>query len=193
MDIILASTSPYRRRLLERLQLPFRSIPPATDESPAPGETPVAVAGRLALEKALAVAAAEPGALVIGSDQVAALDGVILGKPGYHAAARDQLRASSGKILQFWTGLAVVCLDRELELRHTEPFSVHFRQLGDAAIDNYLEREQPFDCAGSFKWEGLGIALFEKLEGSDPTGLEGLPLIALTTLLGRAGIDVLGR
>jgi septum formation protein len=136
------------------------------------------------------VAAAEPRALVIGSDQVASLDGLILGKPGSHAAARQQLRASSGKVLHFWTGLAVVCRARSLELRHTEPFSVHFRDLADAAIDAYLRREQPFDCAGSFKWEGLGIALFEKLAGNDPTSLEGLPLIALTTLLGQAGIDI---
>jgi len=193
MDIILASTSPYRRRLLERLQLPFRCIPPAVDETPLPGEQPGPLAGRLALEKARAVAATEPLALVIGSDQVAALAGAILGKPGSYSVAREQLRASSGRALQFWTGLAIVCQARELELRHTEPFSVHFRDLGDTAIDAYLAREQPFDCAGSFKWEGLGITLFEKLVGDDPTSLEGLPLIALTTLLGRAGIDILAR
>lgn len=193
MDLILASTSPYRRRLLERLQLPFRCVPPAIEEHRCPGEKPGAMAGRLALEKARAVAATEPGAVVVGSDQVASLDGVVLGKPGSHAAAREQLRASSGRAVRFWTGLAVVCQMRELELCHTEPFSVHFRDLGDTAIDDYLARERPFDCAGSFKWEGLGIALFEKLEGNDPTSLEGLPLITLTTLLGQAGIDVLAH
>jgi septum formation protein len=193
MDIILASTSPYRRRLLERLQLPFRCVPPATDETPHPGELPETLAGRLALEKARDVAVIEPHALVIGSDQVASLEGVILGKPGSHAAAREQLRASSGRAVRFWTGLAVVCRAQRLELRHTECFSVRFRHLVDNAIDDYLAREQPFDCAGSFKWEGLGIALFEKLEGCDPTSLEGLPLIALTTLLEQAGIDILAR
>ncbi|MEJ2532622.1 MAG: Maf family nucleotide pyrophosphatase [Halioglobus sp.] len=191
IDIILASSSPYRRQLLERLQLPFRCVPPEADETPLPGEHPGALAGRLALDKARVVAAVEPRALVIGSDQVASLDGLVLGKPGSHAAARQQLRASSGRVLHFWTGLAVVCRARGLELRHTEPFSVHFRDLADAAIDAYLTREQPFDCAGSFKWEGLGIALFEKLAGNDPTSLEGLPLIALTGLLGQAGIDIL--
>ena len=191
MDIILASTSPYRRRLLERLQLPFRCVPPATEERPFPGEKPGALAGRLALEKARAVATKEPRAIVIGSDQVASLGGVILEKPGSHPVAREQLRASSGRTVCFWTGLAVVCRARELELCHTEPFSVHFRDLGDSAIDDYLAREQPFDCAGSFKWEGLGIALFEKLQGNDPTSLEGLPLITLTTLLRQAGIDIL--
>ena len=193
MDIILASTSPYRRQLLERLQVPFRCVSPATDEAPRPGELPETLAGRLALEKARCVAAIAPHAIVIGSDQVASLDGAILGKPGSHAVARKQLRASSGREVRFWTGLAVICRAQELELRHTEPFSVHFRDLLDTAIDDYLAREQPFDCAGSFKWEGLGIALFEKLEGCDPTSLEGLPLIALTTLLAQAGIHILAR
>jgi septum formation protein len=191
MEIVLASTSPYRRRLLQRLQFPFRCLPPVTDESPLPGETPAALAGRLALAKAKSVAASYPGALVIGSDQVASLDGELLGKPCSHAAAAAQLRACSGRELQFHTAVAVVCPARSIELQHTEPFAVQFRRLSERTIEDYLQREAPYDCAGSFKCEGLGIALFRSLNGRDPTSLEGLPLIALTTLLRRAGVRVL--
>ncbi len=191
MDIILASGSPYRRRLLERLQIDFRCIGPQLDESRRPGEAPAAMAARLALAKARAIATAHPGSLVIGSDQVAALDSEVMGKPGTHAAARAQLQASSGREVHFYTGLALAHADADFEKFHVEPFSVHFRELNDKSIENYLLREKPYDCAGSFKCEGLGIALFKRLEGNDPTSLEGLPLIALTDLLADAGIDVL--
>lgn len=193
MELLLASTSPYRRRLLARLGLPFSTRAPQTDESSLPAESPAALAGRLAIAKANAVAQRHPGALVVGSDQVAALGEQIFGKPGNLARARDQLSACSGRRLQFHTGLALVCRDRGLQLSRVVPFTVEFRQLSAAEIDGYLEREQPFDCAGSFRWEGLGIALFRRLEGDDPTALEGLPLIALCGMLQEAGVDILGR
>ena len=191
MDIILASTSPYRRQLLQRLHIAFRCLAPGVDESPLPGEGPDALARRLAGAKAQAIAADHPGAVVIGSDQVASVDGHIMGKPGTHEAAVMQFRASSGREVRFHTALAVLCLERGFEQFHVEPFSAHFRRLSDRSIEDYLLREQPYDCAGSFKCEGLGIALFEGLRGNDPTSLEGLPLIALTALLGRAGVAIL--
>jgi MAF protein len=191
MDIILASTSPYRRRLLERLHLDFRCVAPTTDESPMPGEAPAATAARLARLKAQSVASAYPEALVIGSDQVASIDRVQMGKPGSHEAAQQQLRASSGREVCFHTGIALLSLARGVQQFHVEPFRVQFRTLGDAQIARYLASEQPYDCAGSFKVEGLGIALFERLTGSDPSSLEGLPLIALTGMLHLAGVEVL--
>lgn len=192
MDIILASTSPYRRQLLQRLGLPFRWIAPGVAESHRPGESPGETALRLAMAKARAVAQAHPQALVIGSDQVAAIGREVMGKPGGHAAAAAQLRASSGREVCFHTAVALVRGANNSEWFHVEPFSVIFRSLSDSAIENYLRREQPYDCAGSFRWEGLGIALFRRMEGRDPTSLEGLPLIALTDLLRAAGVDVLG-
>lgn len=191
MDIILASTSPYRQRLLERLQITFRCIAPRTDESPLPGELPAALAQRLARAKAQSIAALHRDALVIGCDQVASIEGHIMGKPGSFDSAEAQLRRSSGREVQFHTALALVSLNRGLERFHVEPFSVRFRTLSNAQIIDYLLREQPYDCAGSFKIEGLGIALFQGLEGNDPTALEGLPLIKLTDLLGEAGLDIL--
>jgi septum formation protein len=191
MDLILASTSPYRRSLLERLQLPFRCLAPDADETPLPGEAPAALAARLALAKARSIARAHPASLVIGSDQVAALGDRLLGKPGNYANAREQLLASAGQSVQFFTGLALCCASSGFEEVLVEPFRVQFRPLDGAAIDNYLAREQPFDCAGSFKCEGLGIALFQQMSGNDPTSLEGLPLIALTSVLQRAGYPVL--
>lgn len=193
MNIILASTSPYRRVLLERLQLPFSCIPPEVDEIAHPGEAPKELAGRLAMAKACAVADLYPDALVIGSDQVASLGDRTLGKPGNIENAREQLRMSSKNEVMFYTGVALVSRARRFERCHVEPFGVRFRTLDDARIDTYLQREQPYDCAGSFKAEGLGIALFERLRGDDPTSLEGLPLIALSSLLAEAGIDVLGE
>ena len=142
-----------------------------------------------ALAKAREVQHQHPGALVIGSDQVASVDGRILGKPGGFAKARAQLQASSGRAVQFFTGLALV--GQGQEQFHVEPFSVHFRVLDDTRIERYLRREEPYDCAGSFKCEGLGIALFTRMEGNDPTSLEGLPLIALTSMLDRAGRPVI--
>ena len=174
MNIILASTSPYRRRLLERLQLPFRCVSPETDETPLPDEAPAALAVRLARAKAESIARLQPGALIIGSDQVASIEGSIMGKPGNFNSASAQLRSS-----------------RDQERIHVERFCVRFRALSDSQITNYLHREQPYDCAGSFKVEGLGIALFESLIGDDPTSLVGLPLIKLTALLGELGVDIL--
>ncbi len=191
MDIILASTSPYRRDLLKRLQIPFHCLSPQADESPLPGEQPADMAVRLALTKARSLAPDHPNALIIGCDQVASVGGRIMGKPGTHAVAAAQLRASSGREVKFHTAIALLCTARQLEWFHVEPTSVHFRVLSEQAIEGYLRREQPYDCAGSFKWEGLGIALFESLQGDDPTSLEGLPLIALTGLLARAGVNIL--
>ena len=191
MDIILASTSAYRRQLLGRLQIDFRCLAPEVDEARKPGEAPMAMAGRLALAKARSIARLHPNALVIGSDQVAALDGHVMGKPGSYEVAYSQLRASSGRIVHFYTAVALSCKATGFESCHVEPFAAHFREIDDKSIKNYLLREQPYDCAGSFKCEGLGIALFERLEGRDPTSLEGLPLIALTGLFAAAGIPVL--
>lgn len=191
MDIILASTSPYRRRLLERLQLRFRCIHPEIEESTLPGESSSAMALRLARLKARAIADRYPAAVVIGSDQVASVEGYILGKPGNFDNAAMQLRRSSGRTVQFHTAVALVCLDRDLERFHVEPFKVRFRSLNDRQIANYLHREQPYDCAGSFKVEGLGIALLTGLTGNDPTSLEGLPLIAVSNLLMETGLDIL--
>jgi septum formation protein len=192
MDIILASTSPYRRRLFERLQIPFRCVAPETDETPWPGEAPPDLAERLASAKARSVASRHPNALVIGSDQVASIDGQIMGKPGDHKQATAQLQNSSGRKVVFYTAIALVSPSQiKKESFHVEPLSVYFRLLSDSQIESYLRREKPYDCAGSFKVESLGIALFERLEGNDPTSLEGLPLIKLTELLGALGVDVL--
>jgi septum formation protein len=191
MDVILASSSPYRQRLLARLQIPFSCIAPEVDETRLPDEAPAAMAARLALAKARSVARAHPDALVIGSDQVAALGDTVMGKPGGHEIAFTQLRASAGREVRFLTGLALHRASSGFERFHVEPYSVYFRELSDKSINNYLQIEQPYDCAGSFKWEGLGIALFARMAGDDPTSLEGLPLIALTGLLAEAGLPVL--
>lgn len=191
MDIILASTSPYRRRLLERLQVDFRCEAPDTDETPLPGEAPEPLARRLALAKAQSVSNDYPESLVIGSDQVASLDRQVIGKPGCFEAAFRQLQASSGRAVAFYTGLALTCTVQGLERVIVEPYQVQFRALTDQQIKNYLKKEEPYDCAGSFKAEGLGIALFEAMHGNDPSSLEGLPLIALTGLLSRENISIL--
>lgn len=188
MDLILASTSEYRKRLLERLQIPFRCVSPRVDESALPDEPPGTLAGRLALAKARAVARDHPTALVVGSDQVASIGGSSIGKPGNHAAAAAQLRASAGRRVDFYTGVALLDGPGAAEYCVVEPFCVHFRALDDDEIDRYLHAEQPYDCAGSFKWEGLGITLFERMEGNDPTALEGLPLITLARLLRGVGL-----
>ena len=191
MEIILGSTSRYRQALLQRLQVPFRCETPAVTETRLAGEAPQAMAMRLALAKAASVSARHPDALVIGSDQVATVNGAILGKPGGFAAAREQLLRCAGHSITFYTAIALLRQTSGTRLEHLEPFVVHFRQLGAAEIEAYLHKEQPYDCAGSFKCEGLGIALFERLEGADPTALEGLPLIALCRLLTEAGCAVL--
>jgi septum formation protein len=191
MDIILASTSLYRRRLLERLQIPFRCISPQADETPLAGETPSELAPRLALTKARSVARLHPDAVVIGSDQVATIEGHIIGKPGSFEPAKKQLQDSSGRDIHFYTAVSIVLQGQQLERFHVEPTTAHFRTLNDIQIEDYLNKEQPYDCAGSFKIEGLGITLFEGITGNDPTALEGLPLIKLTELLGEAGVGVL--
>jgi septum formation protein len=191
--IILASSSAYRRELLGRLQLPFEAVAPDIDETPHEGETPDVTALRLAREKAAAIAAKRPGALVIGSDQVATLDGAQIGKPGDHARALDQLRTMRGRQVVFHTAL---CLwdgrvaDPKLAAQvENVQTVVTFRDLADAELDAYLRIEQPYDCAGSAKNEGLGIAILERIDSSDPTALTGLPLIALTGMLRRAGVS----
>ncbi len=191
MTLILASGSPYRQRLLVRLGLPFEVVAPDADETPLPDETPEALARRLASDKAALVAACRPHAVVIGSDQVASLDGQQLGKPGTEEAAVAQLTRCSGRSVTFYTGLAVHGPGENARIAHVEPFVVHFRKLGDSEIRDYVTRDKPLDCAGSFKWEALGIALFERMEGDDPTSLEGLPLIALTRMLADVGHPVL--
>jgi septum formation protein len=190
--LILASSSPYRRELLSRLRLPFDVAVPDIDETPLPGEAPAATALRLALSKARAVAETMPGCLVIGSDQVATLDGEQIGKPGDHARALKQLQQMRGRQVVFHTAL---CL---WDGRHSDPqlaaqvddvtTVVVFRDLPDAELDAYLRIEQPYDCAGSAKNEALGIALLAKIDSSDPTALTGLPLIALTGMLRQAGV-----
>jgi septum formation protein len=192
-QLILASTSRYRRMLLERLCLTFDVMSPGTDETLQPGETPEQAARRLALAKAHAVAVQAPDAVIIGSDQTATLDGSsTLGKPGSRERAREQLRAASGRVLTFHTALAVIDPIRNRAAVEVVDTRVRFRRLADAAIERYLDLEPALDCAGSAKAEGLGIALMETFESEDPTAIVGLPLIALTRMLGEAGIDVLG-
>ena len=188
--LILGSTSPYRRELLGRLRLPFEVIAPAVDETPRPGEAPADLARRLALAKAHAVAAQHPHAVVIGSDQVADLGGEPLGKPGDHARATEQLRRMRGRSVVFQTAVAVVCHASGFEQLDLVPVRVAFRDLGDAEIEHYLRAEQPYDCAGSARSEGLGIALLDAIESDDPTALVGLPLIRTCRLLRAAGLQV---
>jgi septum formation protein len=190
-DLVLASSSPYRRELLGRLGLPFRSVAPAVDETPLPGELHDRLVSRLAEAKARAVARENPGALVVGSDQVAVLDGERLGKPGSHGRAVAQLLRASGRRVEFLTGLCLLDAPTGHAQVDVIPFAVQFRPLDQARVERYLERERPYDAAGSFKSEGLGVALFERMEGEDPTALVGLPLIRLTTMLAEAGVDVL--
>lgn len=189
--LVLASTSPYRRALLERLGYPFITANPGLEEVPEEGESAAGMVTRLAEAKARALASRYPGAVIVGSDQMAVLDGVALGKPGTRERAERQLREASGRRVDFLTGLCVLDAASGAAATVCEPYSVHFRTLSEAEISSYVRREQPYDCAGSFKSEGLGIALFERMEGGDPTALIGLPLIRLTHLLRRFGIDVL--
>ncbi|MFN3902457.1 Maf family protein [Rehaibacterium terrae] len=188
--LILASTSPYRRELLGRLGLPFETARPEVDEAPQPGEPPAALARRLAAAKARAVAARHPEDWVIGSDQVADLDGRPLGKPGDHARAVAQLRAAAGREVRFHTGLCLLRGTDDEVQHHLDLTVVRFRPLDVDEIERYLRTERPYDCAGSFKCEGLGITLFEAIESRDPTALIGLPLIALAGMLRRAGFAV---
>ena len=189
--LILASTSRYRRELLERLRLPFQVMSPEVDETPQADERPAALAQRLALAKARAVAVHHPAAVVIGSDQVADLDGTPVGKPGTHERAAAQLRSMSGRSVVFQTAVAVVCEARGYAGAALVPITVRFRTLTDAEIEHYLLAETPYDCAGSAKSEALGIALLEAIESDDPSALVGLPLIRTCALLRAAGIDPL--
>lgn len=189
-QLILASTSPFRKMLLEKLHLTFCCQAPDVDETPLDEEPAHALVLRLAQAKAEAVGLSHPDALIIGSDQVAVLNGSIMGKPQSHERATAQLRASSGQIITFYTGLCLHNSATGTSERICEPFRVHFRELSEDQIERYLQREQPYQCAGSFKSEGLGISLFKKLEGDDPNTLVGLPLIRLIELLQRQGVDV---
>ena len=191
--LILASTSPYRRELLQRLRLPFDCIAPQVDETPQPGELAGALAQRLALEKARAVAAQHPDAVVIGADQVAELDGQTIGKPGNHANAVVQLQAMRGRSVLFHTAVAVVQQQTGFAQSALAVVQVQFRPLDDAQIECYLRAETPYDCAGSAKCEGLGISLLAAIHSGDPTALIGLPLIHTCTLLRLAGINILGQ
>ncbi|MFZ5521436.1 MAG: Maf family nucleotide pyrophosphatase [Pseudomonadota bacterium] len=191
--VILASTSRYRRELLQRLRLPFSVVSPEVDETPQPGETPLQLALRLARAKAQAVARSHPGAIVIGSDQVADLDGQAIGKPHTHERAVAQLQAMSGRTLVFQTAVAVVRGATGFEQVECVPSRVRVRPLQLMEIEAYLRAEQPYDCAGSAKSEGLGIALLDAIESDDPTALVGLPLIRTTALLRAAGCDPLRR
>lgn len=191
--LILGSTSRYRRELLQRLQIPFDVAAPDVDETPLPGESPRDQAERLALAKARVVASAFPHAVVIGSDQVADLDGLPLGKPGTHERAVAQLRQMRGQTLVFQTAVAVVCLESGFEQSSLAAVRVKFRDLTDDEIENYLRAEQPYDCAGSAKSEGLGIALLEFIESDDPTALVGLPLIRTCKMIQAAGVPLLAN
>lgn len=188
--LVLGSTSIYRRELLERLQIPFGSAAPDIDETRLDNESAADMVLRLSHSKSVAVATDHPEALIIGSDQCAVLGNQVLGKPGNHQTAVQQLSACSGKRVEFLTGL---CLYNAKTAQHQlalVPFSVEFRELSDAEIENYLLREQPYNCAGSFKSEGLGISLFKALHGEDPNALIGLPLIKLTEMLRKEGFVI---
>ncbi len=186
--LVLGSTSRYRRELLGRLNLPFDVAAPDVDETPRAAEAPRDLALRLALAKARAVAAQHPQAVVIGSDQVADLAGEPLGKPGDHQRATLQLRRMRGQTVVFQTAVAVVCQASGFEQVDLAPVRVRFRDLSDAEIERYLRAEQPYDCAGSAKSEGLGIALLDAIESDDPTALIGLPLIRTCRMLRAAGL-----
>ena len=188
--LLLASSSPYRRELLARLRLPFDCASPDIDESHLPDEPPCALVKRLAQQKAQVLAQRYPGHLIIGSDQVAVLDETVLGKPHTFEKAREQLLAASGRQVTFLTGLALLNSATGCCQVDVVPFTVHMRQLDAAAIERYLQAEEPYDCAGSFKAEGLGVSLFARTEGPDATSLVGLPLIRLVDMLLIEGVQI---
>lgn len=187
-DLILGSTSPYRRALLEKLRLPFITASPDIDETPRGGESARQLVQRLAEAKAHAVAASYPSALIIGSDQVACVDQHIVGKPADRSAAISQLESASGRAVQFLTGLCLLNSESGRTQSVVEPFTVNFRPLSRSEIERYLDIEAPFNCAGSFKSEGYGITLFASLHGDDPNALIGLPLIQLVRMLAAEGV-----
>ena len=190
-QLILASSSPFRQELLARLQLPFISLSPDVDETPLVDEAGDELAQRLAIAKAQAIAKQHGNALIIGSDQVAVVDKTIVGKPGNHERARMQLERASGQAVMFYTGLCLIDSASGREQSLVEPFRVIFKALAATQIERYLQIEQPYQCAGSFKSEGLGIALFERLQGDDPNALIGLPLIQLIRMLAAEQVDIL--
>lgn len=181
--LVLASSSPFRKMLLDRLMVPFSTINPDIDESPKHGESPIQLVERLAVEKAQAVAPSNPSALIIGSDQVAMHGDEIVGKPHTHERAVQQLRAASGKKINLYTGLALINSDTGKVQSEVVPFTVHFKTLSEQVIERYLRKEEPYNCAGSVRSEGLGIALLERFDGDDPNALIGLPLIRLVAML----------
>lgn len=190
-NIVLASSSPYRKALLDKLGFAYRCRKPDVDETPFANESAEMLVARLSASKAEVLASLYPDTLIIGSDQVATVDGDILGKPGSKNNAAEQLKRLSGRCVQFLTGLSLHNTTTGITQTEVVPFNVHFRQLTPSMIDRYLEREQPFDCAGSFKSEGLGIVLFDRLEGDDPNTLIGLPLIRLARMLENEGVEIL--
>jgi len=192
-NVVLASTSPFRKSILEKLNIPFQCATPCIDETPLNNESSIALVERLAIEKAKAVSEAHPNSLIIGSDQVALCNGEILGKPHNFENGVTQLRKFSGKVVTFYTGLCVYDSRNQKKVSIVEPFNVHFNSLSQQDIENYLHAEKPYNCAGSFKSEGLGICLFEKLVGNDPNTLVGLPLIQLVAMLKKHGLDVLAH
>lgn len=189
-NIVLGSTSPFRKALMEKLQIPFVTAAPDIDESRLKGESPEDMVRRLSVEKARKVAESHPHALIIGSDQCAVIDGEVTGKPGTHEKAVQQLLSSSGKTVTFYTGLCLLDSDSGAYELDCVPFYVTFRVLDEAEINHYLYRDQPYNCAGSFKSEGLGITLFSKMQGDDPSALRGLPLIRLCAMLRKHGVSL---
>ncbi|MFN7834321.1 MAG: Maf family nucleotide pyrophosphatase [Burkholderiaceae bacterium] len=189
-DLILASSSVYRQQLLSRLRIPFTCVSPNVDEKPLPGEQPVTLACRLAKSKAEAVATQKPGAVVIGSDQIAVVDGVAISKPGNHDNARRQLQSMRGRTVIFYSAVSVIGGHHASHYDFCVPTEVSFRDYTDLEIESYLHAEKPYDCAGSAKSEGLGITLLERIESSDPTALIGLPLIELAKALRRLGFKL---
>ncbi|GAA6152121.1 Maf family protein [Pseudoteredinibacter isoporae] len=192
-SLVLASSSPYRGQLLAKLDIPFVQDSPNIDERPQPGESPTDLVQRLATQKAQALSDKYPSSLIIGSDQLACFQDRIIGKPGTHQRAREQLLSFSGQTVEFFTGLCLLNTHNQSRQINLARFRVHFRELSESRIEAYLNKEQPYDCAGSFKSEGLGIALFSKLEGDDPNSLIGLPLILLTDMLIKENIDPLAN
>ncbi len=188
--IILGSTSPFRHNLLKKLRIDFTAVAPDIDEQALPNESPAELVSRLAFEKAVAVSTHYPNALIIGSDQVASIDQRLLGKPGNRENAIDQLLSASGRCVTFYTGLCLLNSFSGRKQVICETFRVHFRSLERHQIERYIDQEKPYNCAGSFKSEGLGISLFERLEGNDPNSLIGLPLIQLIRMLGNEGIQI---
>lgn len=190
LSLVLGSSSPFRKMLLERLMVPFTTANPDIDETPLPNETPIQLVERLAIEKAQAIASKHPNSLVIGSDQVALHGDDIVGKPHTHERAVAQLKQASGKQITLYTGLALINSNNGQVQSEVIPFTVHFKQLSDYVIESYLHKEKPYNCAGSVRSEGLGVALFERFDGDDPNALIGLPLIRLVAMLENQGYDL---